>query len=53
MNARPRLIRNVSWAVVRDGMAERHVYRRDVDIHLADGRVIDITPAPACWRYPG
>lgn len=47
MTARPVSIRNVSWAVVQDGDARRHVYRRDVDLHLADGRVTEITPAGA------
>ena len=45
MKSRPSVVRNVSWAVVRDGAAERHVYRRDVDIHLVDGRIAEITPA--------
>ena len=37
MTSRPASIRNVAWAVVRDGSASRHVYRRDVDLFLAAG----------------
>jgi 5-methylthioadenosine/S-adenosylhomocysteine deaminase len=47
MTSRPTSIRNVSWAVVRDGSARRHVYRRDLDLHLKDGRIVEITPAGA------
>ena len=47
MTSRPSSIRNVSWAVVRDGAARRHVYRRDVDLFLKDGRIAEITPAGA------
>ena len=47
MTSRPSSIRNVSWAVVRDGAALRHVYRRDVDLFLKDGRIAEITPAGA------
>src|ERR1044072_3383376 len=45
MTSRPSSIRNASWAVVRDGTADRHVYRRDVDLFLKDGRIAEITPA--------
>jgi 5-methylthioadenosine/S-adenosylhomocysteine deaminase len=47
MPTRPASIRNVSWAVVRDGSERRHVYRRDVDLFLKDGKVTEITPAGA------
>lgn len=47
MSMRPDSIRNVSWAVVRDGAEKRHVYRREVDLHLKDGRIVEITPAGA------
>ena len=47
MASRPNSIRNVSWAVVGDGAARRHVYRRDVDLFLKDGRIVEITPAGA------
>src|ERR1700726_4651504 len=32
MASRPVSIRNVSWAVVRDGSEYRHIYRRNVDL---------------------
>ena len=38
MTSRPASIRNVAWAVVRDGAAPRHVYRRDVDLFLKDAQ---------------
>lgn len=44
MTSRPASIRNVAWAVVRDGAASRHVYRRDVDLFLKDRRIVEITP---------
>ena len=47
MDSRPSSIRNVSWAVARDGAAQRHVYRRDVDLFLKDGRIVEIAPAGA------
>ncbi len=47
MTVKPSSIRNLSWAVVQDGTARRHVYRREVDLLLADGRVTEITPAGA------
>jgi cytosine/adenosine deaminase-related metal-dependent hydrolase len=47
MTSRPSSIRNVSWAVVRDDAARRHVYRRDIDLFLKDGRIAEITPAGA------
>jgi 5-methylthioadenosine/S-adenosylhomocysteine deaminase len=47
VTSRPASIRNVAWAVVRDGSASRHVYRRDVDLFLKDGRIVEITPAAA------
>jgi 5-methylthioadenosine/S-adenosylhomocysteine deaminase len=47
MSSRPNSIRNLSWAVVRDGTALRHAYRRDVDLFLKDGRIVEITPAGA------
>ena len=40
MDSRPSSIRNVSWAVARDSAAQRHVYRRDVDLFLKDGRIV-------------
>ncbi|CAN5922437.1 hypothetical protein BH11PSE3_BH11PSE3_31060 [soil metagenome] len=46
-SSRPHSIRNLSWAVVRDGAAARHAYRRDVDLFLEDGRIVEITPAGA------
>jgi len=45
--AMPNSIRNLSWAVVRDGHERRHVYRRTVDLHLKDGKISEITPAGA------
>lgn len=47
MSSRPNSIRNLSWAVVRDGVHHRHVYRRDVDLHLKGGQIVEITPAGA------
>jgi cytosine/adenosine deaminase-related metal-dependent hydrolase len=47
MASRPVSIRNLPWAVVRDGAARRHVYRRDVDLFLEGGRIVEITPAGA------
>ena len=44
---RPVSIRNVSWAVVGDEGARRHVYRRAIDLFLEDGRIAAITPAGA------
>ena len=35
---KPTLIRNAAWAVLWDAAAGRHVYARDVDIVLRDGR---------------
>ena len=32
---------------LRDGAADRHVYRRDIDLFLKDGRIAEITPAGA------
>jgi cytosine/adenosine deaminase-related metal-dependent hydrolase len=49
----PNSIRNLSWAVVRDGSARRHVYRRTVDLHLKDGKITEITPAGARPTGPG
>jgi len=43
MSMRPDSIRNVSWAVVRDGAEKRHAYRREVDLHLKDGRIVEKT----------
>lgn len=53
MTERPSSIRNVPWAVVRDGDAPRHAYRRDVDLFLDGGRIVDITPAGVRRREPG
>ncbi|WP_421996349.1 amidohydrolase family protein [Reyranella sp.] len=53
MTSRPASIRNVSWAVVRDGTADRHAYRRDVDLFLQDGRIAEIAPAGARPPQPG
>lgn len=47
MTPRPTSIRNIPWAVVLDGASRRHVYRRDVDLFLKDGRISEITPAGA------
>jgi len=49
----PNSIRNLSWAVVRDGNNRRHVYRRTVDLHLRDGKIVEITPAGARPTGPG
>ena len=51
--AMPNSIRNLSWAVVRDGNNRRHVYRRTVDLHLKDGKITEITPAGAKPTGPG
>jgi hypothetical protein len=53
MDSRPDSIRNVSWAVVQDGSERRHVYRREVDLHLKNGRIVEITPAGARPTGPG
>ena len=42
MASRPVSIRNVSWAVVRDGSENRHSYRRNVDFFLKDGKIVEI-----------
>ena len=47
MTPRPTSIRSIPWAVVLDGASRRHVYRRDVDLFLKDGRISEITPAGA------
>ncbi|MDP2330513.1 MAG: amidohydrolase family protein [Reyranella sp.] len=47
MSTRPSSIRNLPWAVVKDGAARRHVYRRNIDLFLKDGRIVEITPAGA------
>lgn len=47
MTSRPASIRNLAWAVVRDGATSRHAYRRDVDLFLRDGRIAEIVPAGA------
>lgn len=43
---RPTLIRNASWVIAFDATgrsgAGRHVYRRDVDLKLADGAITEI-----------
>ncbi len=49
----PSSIRNLSWAVVRDGQHRRHVYRRNVDLHLKDGKIAEITPAGVRPTGPG
>ncbi|HYC64718.1 MAG TPA: amidohydrolase family protein, partial [Reyranellaceae bacterium] len=49
----PSSIRNISWAVVRDGKERRHVYRKAIDIHLKDGRISEITLAGARPTGPG
>jgi len=53
MSSRPNSIRNIPWAVVRDGTHRRHVYRRDVDLHLKEGQIVEITPAGARPSGPG
>jgi 5-methylthioadenosine/S-adenosylhomocysteine deaminase len=40
----PLLIRNAAWAVLWDEAAAQHVYGRDLDILLRDGRVAAIGP---------
>ncbi len=47
MTSQPTSIRNIPWAVVLDGASRRHVYRRDIDLFLKDGRIVEITPAGA------
>lgn len=45
--SRPTLIRNASWAIVWDkerGQGGAHVYRRDVDVRLANGAIAEIAP---------
>ncbi len=51
--SRPQSIRNLPWAVVRDGANRRHVYRRNVDLFLKDGKIAEITPAGARPTGPG
>jgi len=41
----PARIRNASWVVAWDAAAGRHVYRRDLDIELAEGRITALAPA--------
>jgi cytosine/adenosine deaminase-related metal-dependent hydrolase len=41
--ARPSLIRNASWAIVWDA-SRGHVYRTDIDVHLANGQIAEIAP---------
>lgn len=53
MSSRPNSIRNIPWAVVRDGTHRRHIYWRDVDLHLKDGQIAEITPAGARPSGPG
>jgi cytosine/adenosine deaminase-related metal-dependent hydrolase len=47
------LIRNAAWAVVWDTMAKRHLYTRDVDITLRDGKVASILPHDPSALPPG
>ena len=49
----PNSIRNLSWAVVRDGQHRRHAYRRNVDLHLKAGKIAEIAPAGARPTGPG
>lgn len=44
MEATPTLLRNAAWAVLWDAAARCHVYGRDVDIPLRDGRIAAIAP---------
>jgi len=53
MQSRPNSIRNLPWAVVADAGRDGHVYRRNVDIFLKDGRIVEITPAGARPAEPG
>ncbi|MEI6204812.1 MAG: amidohydrolase family protein, partial [Enhydrobacter sp.] len=53
MTSGPVSVRNVSWAVVRDGSDNRHIYRRNVDFFLKDGKITEITPAGARPTGPG
>ncbi|HZQ00203.1 MAG TPA: amidohydrolase family protein [Reyranella sp.] len=53
MTSRPHSIRNLPWAVVRDGTERRHAYRRNVDLLLKDGKIVEITPAGARASGPG
>ena len=48
---RPSLIRNASWAIVWDG-SRGHVYRTDVDVRLADGRIAEIAPGGTLKAAP-
>ena len=34
------VIKNAAWAIVWDAGAGRHVYRRDIDLAFADGRIV-------------
>ena len=53
MTSRPQSIRNLPWAVVRDGKERRHVYRRNVDIFLENGKIAELTPAGVRATGPG
>ena len=53
MASRPVSIRNIPWAVVRDGSDNRHIYRRNVDLFLSDGKIAEIAPAGARPSGPG
>ena len=53
MQSRPNSIRNLPWAVVGDADRGGHVYRRNIDIFLKDGRIAGITPAGARPVAPG
>jgi cytosine/adenosine deaminase-related metal-dependent hydrolase len=52
MITQPASIRNASWAVIWDAPGRRHVYRRDVDIFLLDGRIANVLPAGATPPAP-
>ena len=48
MTSGPVSVRNVSWAVVRNGAEKQHVYRRNVDFFLKDGKITEILLQPIC-----
>lgn len=53
--SRPSLIRNASWAILLDASssAPRNVYRRDVDLRIADGRIAAIAAGGSMPVAPG
>ena len=53
MTDAPEWIRNAGWAVVWAPAARTHVYRRDVDLRLQDGRIATIEPTGTTPPVPG